>query len=81
MSKPTDATANDVFKELAARIEELVISLFVADAGNSVRALRFDIRDPLIGRRPAVLSMREETFVSKAKDERYKRHYDITSSK
>ena len=68
MSKPADATTGDVFKELAARIEELVISLFVADASNGVWALRFDIRDPLIGRWPAILSMREETFVSK--DER-----------
>ena len=67
VSKPADAATGDVFKELAARIEELVISLFVADASNGVWALRFDIRDPLIGRRPAILSIREGSFVSKGK--------------
>jgi hypothetical protein len=60
VSKPADATTDNVFKELAARIEELIISLFIADASNSIRALRFNIRNPLIGRRPAILSIQGE---------------------
>jgi len=55
VGEPADATTGNVFEVLAARIEELIISLFIADASNSVRALRFDIRNPLIGRRPAIL--------------------------
>ena len=58
VSKPADATTDNVFKVLAARIEELIISLFIADASNGIRALRLNIRDPLIGRRPAVLPIR-----------------------
>ena len=67
MGKPADATTDHVFKELAARIEELIISLFIADASNSVRALRFDIRNPLIGRRPAILSIRGEYLCEEQK--------------
>jgi hypothetical protein len=75
VSKPADATTDNVFKVLAARIEELVISLFIADASNSVRALRFNIRNPLIGGRPAILSTdtRGNICVRRAKDTRYKR--------
>jgi hypothetical protein len=55
VSKPADASTDNEFKELAARIKELIISLFIADTSNSVRTLRFNIRDPLVGRWPAIL--------------------------
>jgi hypothetical protein len=55
VGKPADATPDDGFKILAALVKELIISLFVADAGDRRRALRFNIRDPLVGGWPAVL--------------------------
>jgi hypothetical protein len=73
MSKPADATTDNVFKVLAARIEELIICLFIADASNSIRTLRFNIRNPLVGRRPAILSIRGEILLRRAKDQRHKR--------
>jgi hypothetical protein len=79
VGEPADATTGNVFEVLAARIEELIISLFIADASNSVRALRFDIRNPLIGRRPAILSIRREHLCEKRKIQDTRG--DITSSK
>jgi hypothetical protein len=55
VSKPADATTDDVFEKLAARVEELIIGLFIADASDRRRALRFNIRDPLISRWPTIL--------------------------
>jgi hypothetical protein len=55
MSKPADATPDDVFEKLAALVEESIVSLFVADASDRRRALRFNIRDPLVGGWPAIL--------------------------
>jgi hypothetical protein len=55
VSKPADATTYDVFEILAALNEELIISLFIADASDRRRALRPDVRDPSIGRWPTIL--------------------------
>jgi hypothetical protein len=55
VSKPADATTDDVFEKLAAVVEELIISLFVGDGSDRVRALGLNILDPLIGRWPAIL--------------------------
>ncbi len=63
VSKPSDTTTDNVLKVLAVRVEELIISLFIADASNGVRALRFNIRNSLIGRWPAILRIRSDERV------------------
>ena len=55
VSKPADAVGSHGLEILAVIIQELIISLFAADAGDRVCALGFYIRNPHIGRWPAVL--------------------------
>ena len=55
VSKPADALRRHGFEILAVGIEELIITLFFADAGNGRFALGFYVRNPNIGRWPAVL--------------------------
>jgi hypothetical protein len=55
VSKPADATTDDVFEKLAAGVEELIISLFAGDGSDRGRALGLDILDPFISRWPAIL--------------------------
>lgn len=55
VNKPADAAGRHGLEILAVIIQELIISLFIADAGNCVRALGLYIRNPHIGGWPAVL--------------------------
>ena len=55
VSKPADAVRSHGLEILAVIIQELIIGPFIADAGDCVWALGFNIRNPRIGRWPTVL--------------------------
>ena len=55
VGKPADAAGGHGLEILAVIIQELIISLLIADAGDRVWALGFYIRNSRIGRWPTVL--------------------------